>query len=420
MKNSRINKWIEDIEQFKSELPKRHKNLFFKQNKNKFHSQIEDLKQNLENYDNYTIIVSMAQIVASIRDAHTTLIIPAASFLPLEFYWFEEGIYIIATSNKNKNLLNCKVTHIDGIPIDDIIQGFEGIISHENNSFFKAYFPKYLPVVEVLYGLEIIDEFTQVKLRVEGLNGESFEETIDNYQNNEFQREIINVDDDSKYFIPLYRKNSDKNFWSYFIKSHNTLYFKYNKCKDMEDISVKTFCINLMEFINNRDVKKLVIDLRNNLGGDSTLLEPFIMELSKCEKLNKKDGIFVILGRDTFSSALLNAYVLKNETMAVFIGEATGGKPNCYGEVRYFTLKNSRIGIRYSTKYYKLIEDDEQQSFFPEINFEITFKDYLANKDACLEYILNKKNIEEQKTIVKKSIAESQNLFNSLMSKYFE
>jgi type I restriction enzyme S subunit len=49
-------------------------------------------------------------------------------------------------------------------------------------------------------------------------------------------------------------------------------------------------------------------------------------------------------------------------------------------------------------------------------NFEIPVADYnLQNKFA--EIVTN---IEGQKAIVKQSIAESQNLFNSLMSRYFD
>ena len=35
---------------------------------------------------------------------------------------------------------------------------------------------------------------------------------------------------------------------------------------------------------------------------------------------------------------------------ATLVGEPTGGKPNAYGDVRTFSLPNSRLVIRYSTK----------------------------------------------------------------------
>lgn len=53
-------------------------------------------------------------------------------------------------------------------------------------------------------------------------------------------------------------------------------------------------------------VEKLVVDIRNNGGGSSSLLDPFIDEIGKRD-INAPDRLFVIVGRGTFSSAILNA-----------------------------------------------------------------------------------------------------------------
>ncbi len=98
-------------------------------------------------------------------------------------------------------------------------------------------------------------------------------------------------------------------------------------------VDVFTFCKELIKFIEDHVVEKLIIDLRNNFGGNSSLLDPFIEDIKHCDKINKKGNLFVIIGRETFSSALLNAFSLKENTSAIFLGEPTGGKPNCYGEL---------------------------------------------------------------------------------------
>nr|WP_281395931.1 S41 family peptidase [Clostridium aciditolerans] len=172
------------------------------------------------------------------------------------------------------------------------------------------------------------------------------------------------------------------------MKEFKVLYFKYNACKEMEDKSVFDFGKELIKFINKNQVDKLVIDLRNNSGGNSTLLEPFIEDLKACDKINKKGNLFVIVGRETFSSALLNVLLLKEDTNAIFLGEATGGKPNCYGEVERFTLKNSGLTVCYSTKYYKIIKDDSLPSFYPEVSLALTIENYIKNEDPFLDYVL--------------------------------
>jgi hypothetical protein len=200
---------------------------------------------------------------------------------------------------------------------------------------------------------------------------------------------LINNDIVSNSNLPLYRRYSDKNYWFEYIYTYKTVFFKYNACRDMLSKDVVTFCTELIQFIKNHDLEKLVIDLRNNFGGNSSLLDPFIENIKHCSKINKKGSIFVIIGRETFSSALLNAFSLKHNTSAILLGEPTGGKPNCYGEVQRFKLKNSGLTVCYSTEYYKIIEDDFMPSLMPDVNVTLTVQNYLSNEDPCLKYIIN-------------------------------
>ena len=58
------------------------------------------------------------------------------------------------------------------------------------------------------------------------------------------------------------------------------------------------------------------------------------------------------------------------------IGEPSGGKPNCYGEILRFNLPNSKFSVSYSTKYYKLIDDDNVDALYPDKMVEETIEDY--------------------------------------------
>ena len=156
--------------------------------------------------------------------------------------------------------------------------------------------------------------------------------------------------------LPIYAKNSSSNYW--FEKLNDEIYIKYNSCRE-DGIKTLNEKINeTIDFISDNNIWKVAIDLRNNLGEDSTLIQPLINFIKGNNKINRKENLKVIIGRETFSSALLNAYEFKFDTNAEIIGEPSGGKPNCYGEILKFTLPNSRFIVSYSTRYYKLIEED--------------------------------------------------------------
>ncbi|MBC8059713.1 MAG: peptidase S41 [Clostridiaceae bacterium] len=389
-KDDRNHKWFEDIDYLASQLPKKHANLFFSCKKEDFVKAIETLKNKVPRLPSYEIAVDIAKILATFRDAHTSAMLPVSLLLPIEVYWFKEGLYIISASEQYKELEGYRITNVEGLEIQKVLKILGKIISYENKNFLKAQLPKYFPAIELLYGLSLAHSIDNIELTLEDVNENSRRVTI-----NSLPFKILkdsNINNTTSLFeeqtnLPLYRKNPEKYYWFQYLSESKTVYFKYNACRDMKEKDLLTFGRELICFIEENEVTKLIIDLRNNFGGNSQLLEDFIKSIKHCEKINIKGSLYVITGRDTFSSSLLNLYSLKAKTKAIFIGEPTGGKPNCYGEVENFKLKNSGITICYSTRYYKIIKNDRLLSFLPDVNIEISVEDFIAGKDPCLDYI---------------------------------
>lgn len=362
MKSIWTEKWCEDLEFFRGSLIKNHKNLFFKISEVKFNEMIDKLKEEVESLEYDDMKVEISRIAAAVGDAHTTVLFPVNKYLPIRFYIFEDGVYIINVSEEYKDLLYKKVEYIGEVPINEVLEDLSNIISHENEFLLKAQLAKYLQAVDVLYGLYICDNKENVTITVEGK--EVALKTV--------SQDELNYIEIMK--LPIYAKNNSNNYW--FEEVNDELYIKYNSCRE-DGIKTLSEKINeTIDFINEKDISKVTIDLRNNLGGNSTLIKPLIDFIKDNEKINTKENLKVIIGRETFSSALLNAYEFKFQTNAEIIGEPSGGKPNCYGEILKFTLPNSKFIVSYSTQYYKLIEDDNILALYPDRNICESIKDY--------------------------------------------
>lgn len=355
--------WSEDIDYLKNSLIEKHENLFFNVNQKEFEMKVLELKSMINNLDYDEMKVEISTLVAMIKDAHTAIHFPVERYIPLRFYCFLDGVYIIDVSKGYENLLYKKVTAIEDSLMEDVMEALSKIISHENKYFLKAQSAKYLQAADVLYGLLICDDKNKIKITVEN---ETIE--IKTLMANELSY-IENIN------VPIYAENPNENYWFKYINQDELLYIKYNSCRE-NAIPLKDKISKTINFIEKNNIVKVTIDLRNNLGGDSLLLGPLVEYLKNNKEISEKGNLSVIIGRETFSSGLLNAYELKNQCNAILLGEPTGGKPNCYGEILRFNLPNSKFNVSYSTRYYKLIEDDSVDALYPDEIVEETIDDF--------------------------------------------
>lgn len=191
---------------------------------------------------------------------------------------------------------------------------------------------------------------------------------------------------------PLYLKNwlSGFTYRGEYLTDSRTLYLKYDKCQSDAGLPFQYLSSVILNFIPSGIVRHFVIDLRNNSGGNSSVLSPLIVGLQRDAALgliNPSTDLSVVIGRQTFSSGMDNALDLKSIS-AKLVGEPTGGKPNGYGEVQTFTLPRSGLMVRYSTKYFYLTAGDPP-SVMPDLAAATSSKDYFQGRDPALDSILH-------------------------------
>jgi C-terminal processing protease CtpA/Prc len=145
----------------------------------------------------------------------------------------------------------------------------------------------------------------------------------------------------------------------------------------------------LLGLVAQHNPDKLVIDLRQNSGGDYTVGERWLIHpIRELASINRKGHLFVLVGAVTFSAAMNNAAQFHSQTAALLVGQTIGEKPNSYAEPRNMTLPNSHLTVRYSTRYYKFSEGPEN-AIRPDREIAPSWADYKAGRDPVLEWVLN-------------------------------
>ncbi|TEB15610.1 Peptidase family S41 [Pelotomaculum sp. FP] len=376
----RETRWVNDITYLEKTLPKVHKNLYFHLSEQEFHQQLEELKKKVPAYSDEQIEIALSVILAGIGDTHTGSSIGSEYRYPLELHWFAEGIYITGSSKEYQELLNARIITLNGQKIEKAANTLRPLLAGANESWFKTQIVYYLPMPGVLtyYGLSKADE---IELGVELKNGQRQTVKLKPVSYKDYM-----AAEQPEVSVPLYRSHPDENYWYEYLKDEKVIYLNYSRCGQMREKPFEIFDKEFWNFVQSHEVNKLVIDIRENRGGISTILDPLIREV-KNSSFNKHGKLYVIIGKDTFSSAILNAISLKKDTKAYLVGEATGGEPNHYGEVKEFKLPNSEKPVRYSTKYFHWLDQDVH-TLEPDKVIEETFAAYLEGTDPVLEWIV--------------------------------
>jgi uncharacterized protein (TIGR03437 family) len=91
----------------------------------------------------------------------------------------------------------------------------------------------------------------------------------------------------------------------------------------------------------------------------------------------------VIIGRRTYSSAILNAISIRQGGPVSLVGEPSGGSPNSYGEVQTLTLPNSQLNVSYSTRYFSF-PGYPAGSMMPDVALPFYASDWFGRHDPFL------------------------------------
>lgn len=250
-----------------------------------------------------------------------------------------------------------------------------------------AMLPSYLQAPIYMYSLGIVQKENEAVFTVQK-DGEVRDYTVPALEYGESADFVNKKTEDI--LIGRYDKYYDYEY----LPDHKALCFEYNVCADMDSRSFADFNKEMFDIIEDNAAEKIIIDLRNNTGGNSEILNPFTRSLKSYAAKNANVRVYILVGRNTFSSGMFAIYRVKESAPeAVSVGESTGGALDCYGEVRTINLPNSQVPISYSTKYFEFSKDfgyknDRVGTFLPDISIQPSIEDYKSGTDVVLNYAL--------------------------------
>jgi len=392
----RIN-WEEEIGGLGRELASRHPDLFFSTDSTAFFTALDRVAGESDGQSVLQVSVRLQQVVAGMGDANTLINyhfnIDNQLILPLECYWFEDGLYILRTRKDYAELLGKRIIAINQHPLQQVIDSLSTLITDRNPSRVKNDIPRMITWTQLLQTFGFA-KTSHLELLVEDPAGKRLNCEVKLPAR---ESEMIRMEPDS---LPLGWQDMKAFFWDRYLPGEKIYFIQYNKCwsREAEESfgsgasalfmpSFREFEKKVIQTIRKEEIHKMVLDLRFNAGGSSFQGTRLIKKLGRTN-LSRNGKVYLVVGRKTSSSAIINAVDLMNTFQVVIVGENSGGKPNHFGEARRFVMTRSNIIVNYSTEYFKLLEED-LPAIVPDIHTPVKFQDFMNGTDPAFETIRN-------------------------------
>lgn len=379
-------RWQQDLQYLASQLPQSQPNFYSLVPAAQFNQAVSDLSSAILNLSDAAVEAGLARIVAMAGVAHTALYLTQANssfhLLPLSMTWFDDGLFVIAAAPPYTQALGAKVVQIGDQTTDDAYAAVSAIISHENDNWVRSFSPNYLNNADILQALKITPSNASVRFVFRGLDGRQFSMDIAAVDPGATIPARTALPGGSTGFVPFYQQNRGQNYWFTYVKSSGMLYFAYNACADTPGFPFSDFNSQFWAFFDSHAVGRLVIDLRNNTGGNSAVINPFVTSLMQRGQRLSSIPAYAIIGHTTFSSGVMAAISLGQYGVQL-TGEPTGSNSNGYGNVSYLVLPNSQLAISYATRYFSYPQRPAGP-LIPDVPVPSASADYFARHDPFL------------------------------------
>lgn len=424
---------IQDIDTLHKYIEEIHPNAYAYKSKKSIDSLYDRVKSKItDSISIYTFYNYASLLTANYGDGHLSTLFPQNWYsekhivVPFTIDIIDQKVYI-QKFNKNTGLSkNSEIIEINDAPIKSIIDTMLLTRSGESYNFRKERLKE--DFSQLLFSINGFDNKYKVKIKQENIEKTCILDGID---------------------YKTYRKiaaGSERKIPDYSItynKKNNTCILDFREFNDLQKF--KIFLDTTFSSIKKQQIKNLIIDLRNNSGGNSELGDELLQYIAKndftqydktlmkvsphlkklwatyflpkgyidssmLQKVMKiPDGVIVqtdtvfeeetelkkikeqsirfdgnvylLTNNYTFSSAADFAWCFKHYKMGKIIGEETGGWGLCYGDNVYAELPNSNLAIDVSCKLFYNIGATESSTHG-------VIPDYPVKADDAIDFVI--------------------------------
>lgn len=368
-KKSRQEKWTEDIVYFENEFLAQSKS-YHQDSLASSYQVLSELKQEIEELSDTEIILRLARCVVKADNGHTNFFLGRFGKVPVRFFWFADGLYIIKTTDVYSSYLGAKVEKINSTDVRVVRESLKPFLSGNDN--WREYLgTNCMASPEILAGIGLSKaDSLHLTLSHQGraaflslgiYQEEDKSDLYDPYVNlypaqttdAEWKRLL-----QAKKQVPLYLQHPDKNAFFTFDTENKLAYFNLNS-NEMEGKGIKLPKLTglFLDSLKAMPEYDVVMDLRFFTGGNYLSAAKLARKLPK--KLHSDSKIYLITSKMTYSAGVITAARIKyfGADKVIVVGEKVGDNLTFRSEGVYYTLPHSGFYVQDAKYEHDFAED---------------------------------------------------------------
>jgi len=329
----------DDVRDLGAAIEEIHPAPFRSVSRQRFQAEVNTLAQRAERISRDELLVGLMRMIALLgpRNGHTGLFPGDPSharqlhLYPVRLYDFADGIYVVDAVERS--LIRNKLVAIDGTPLAEILERVRPLVPHDNDSNLRGLAPHFLLTAEILDGLGIVDGAQSARFTFERPAGERIDIQLAAIPASSYLSRFNDVLHGHYPSVlpqaakPLYLAGSAKPMWARTLAGGRAVYMEFNSVQR----PTPGFVTVLTRLVRGPRVRRVIVDVRLNGGGDNTTYGSLI-DLFASREVNRRGRLFLLSGRATFSAAANFAAEMDRDTRAIVVGEPTGGGVETYGD----------------------------------------------------------------------------------------
>lgn len=392
----RVKGWSDDIDFLLARIKQQHYVYKAKPLPASLTNGAEKLKRHISEYSDERMLIEIQALMYHLGDGHSYILPLAAEkvdsrLLPLHFYQFSDGVFVINADEANARFIGMKVRTINGVRPEKILRDMVRFVSQDNVVGAKWIGPAFMLTrgMHERYGLA--KGSPHAAIRFDDRHGKTIDATVPFLPPVDFRGipKMIPPRNAAAEKVPLYLQKVADNYWFRHLPEDQTIYFQFNQVQNKPDETIAAFAARLGAELAVRKPRLLIVDVRHNNGGNGYLNTPLVNMLKDFET-TQKGRIVVITGRNTFSAAQIFIGRVDHATNALFAGEPSSSKPNFVGEENEVVLPYSGARGSISNRYHESIPGDTRSWIEPTLKVALTSADYFGNRDPVLDAVLKR------------------------------